>query len=63
MKILVQKVASMEDTPKFVAKFSFNPVKKTVLYYETKSCSWYSVNITIVAILRFYFFIGAVDSF
>ena len=28
--MLVQKVASMEDTPKFIPKFSFNPVKMNV---------------------------------
>ena len=53
----------MEDTPKFVPKFSFNSAKMNVLGYQTKSCSWYSVKVTIVAIFRFYFFIGAIDSF
>ena len=63
MEILVHKVASMEDTPEIVTKFDFNSVKMNVLGDQTYSCSWYSVNLTIVAILRFQFFIMAIDSF
>ena len=54
LKKLVHKVASMLDTPNFVPKFSFNPVKMNYLGYQTQSCSWCSVNITIVAIFRFF---------
>ena len=42
MKILVHKVAIMEDKPKFVPKFSFNPVKINVFsqYYDSNHISF-----------------------